>query len=119
MKKICLLLVVALLLSCCLVSCGGNSEKTREAIEIGVQRYLIAKMQITDIHGDPVSYLESSCGNITHIDGQWYRVDGWVTVKKYGGGEYIATFDIILGYDEENDDYTLNTLELGDFYQKK
>lgn len=118
MKKICLLLVVTLFLSCCgsLISCNNNFEdKTTEKIEIGVKRYLIAKISMSTLDGSTIHYVDCTFEKLEKSFDDWYDVKGEVTVKKDDGSLHCATYYMTLRYDEVNDEYDCDSLEIGTF----
>ena len=118
MKKICLLLVVTLLLTCCgsLVSCNKNSDDNMtEKIEIGVKRYLVAKISMSTLEGSKIHYVDCTFEKLEKNSDESYNVKGEVTVKKDDGSLHCATYYITLSYDEVNDEYDLGSLEIGTF----
>ena len=118
MKKICLLLVLTLLLTCCgsLVSCNKNSDdKMTEKIEIGVKRYLIAKISMYTLGGSTIQYVDCTFEKLEKSFDDWYNIKGEVTVKKDSGSLHCATYYMTLRYDEVNDEYDCDSLEFGTF----
>ena len=119
-KALALLLAVAMMLTCCFVFVGCDTqekpkEKTAEdKVKDAVQAELAVTMIVSTLGGAEISFVSCTYGTIKPLSNGDYKVSGTVRVRDAYGNFHVANYDADVEYDAEDDDYSADA-ELGSF----
>ena len=109
MKKIALLIVVVMLFGCCLTlaSCSEESkeptpvEEAKECVELT----MMLDLMFMTLSGSSIQYVDCTFPTVRDLGNNNFKMSGTVRVRDQYGNFHEGTYDAVVEYDAEDDEY--------------